>query len=59
MKRRTTVYIEDGVLREVRVEAAIERCSFSDILEEALRNRRRGGGGRREAPWARRSSRAR
>lgn len=39
MRRKTTVYLDDDLLRELKVEAAHTGCSVSDILEEALRTR--------------------
>jgi hypothetical protein len=37
MKRKTTVYVEDGLLRATRVTAARSGKRDSQIVEEALR----------------------
>ncbi len=36
-KRKTTVYLEEGLLRAARIEAARSGRSDSEVLEEALR----------------------
>jgi hypothetical protein len=38
-KVKTTVYIDEGVLRQVRVAAARQGKRDSEIIEEALRSR--------------------
>lgn len=54
MRRKTTVYLDEDLLRDVKVEAAHEGRAVSDILEEALRARGRAGSlDRRRVPeWA-------
>ncbi len=39
MKRKTTVYMDEDLLRELKVEAAQGGRSVSEILEEAVRTR--------------------
>lgn len=36
-KVKTTVYVEEDVLREIRVTAARRGCTVSELVEDALR----------------------